>query len=451
MRQTPLEAVRFLDILGITATIPRRASPSRELEDHPHRAFSPEYHSEPECRTWLRCPSIAEEDTPDCCMRNSLSPSRQLERMYMNKGWFTNRNSDTTVVNSQQPLSLIVTKEPVKNLVRGASNGCTYGKSYKNDSVDTVDARIVSSVQNEAVNDPGDLKNNSKSAIFKQVTKDHNENLFRKHNVVRNIRLSLTQRDNNAVRSLLKAFSSPEKTLDKENNLERRLYSRTSRDDPRLGRPPLPDVVKDLPPCDRRSRTRTRISDVLRIRGKSADIWQHSSETESGDEAVAGLIARCQQVDKYVPVREKRLLFESLCRRAGTRFSSSDNINEMCEPYSLSGQPRTQSLHDLSKYNHNVAVKEICRYFEQRGGSRGELATRSPSPECRLRIQNPVLGSDLISTFTNRRQLHRAEKKLSRLKQNITEAEGNIWRLQDQSNKLNQSRRYVYVQIYYLW
>lgn len=91
------------------------------------------------------------------------------------------------------------------------------------------------------------------------------------------------------------------------------------------------------------------------------------------------------------------------------------------------------------------------RYFEQRGGSRGELAGRSPSPECRLRLlpgvdvgggggKVPLTGG---GETLRRRQAARAERRLGRLQQNVAECEQTIWRLQEQSDKLSHNSRSV--------
>lgn len=64
---------------------------------------------------------------------------------------------------------------------------------------------------------------------------------------------------------------------------------------------------------------------------------------------------------RYVPVKDKRLLFESLGRAAShPRFVlSSDNLPSLGDLTPDPPQPRAQSLHDLT--GNNVAVKEICR------------------------------------------------------------------------------------------
>jgi hypothetical protein len=109
-----------------------------------------------------------------------------------------------------------------------------------------------------------------------------------------------------------------------------------------------------------------------RLRAQSSGPVRKLSDSESEQEDVdekemAALLRRCQQVDNYVPVREKRRLFESLCRRGRRLAQSSDNLCRSAgtAEVKVRRKKRARSLHDLSR--SNVAVREICRYFEARG------------------------------------------------------------------------------------
>ncbi|KAG8266118.1 hypothetical protein J6590_078825 [Homalodisca vitripennis] len=387
LKQTPLEAVKFLDILGITATIP----------GDPDRSLSPEYHSEPENRSWeLRCSPPSQE-----CRKPSVPLS-------VPKNWYQRS------VESDQPLSLIITEEPKKECRR-----TSFRKALNFDTVseDVIDGfRVMDSICQLAKQSKNCFRTCNKSGID-NVPKCNEESVGK-----------------NRFKSLLKTFLSQEST--KGVTSSGPLHTLDMKDDGRTGRPPLPDVVKDLPPCDRRSRARTRTPTPLRLRGKSVDVLPSTE-----DSRVAELMARCQQEDRYVPVRDKRLMFESLGRASSQpRFVlSSDNLMSLGDLTPTSEPPRTQSLHDLSA--NSVAVKEICRYFEQRGESRGELATRSPSPECRLRLHAPKPAKSLGEETLRGRQMVRAERRLGRLRQNIAECEQTIWRLRGQSSKLSQNRR----------
>ncbi|XP_014255933.1 uncharacterized protein LOC106670265 [Cimex lectularius] len=120
----------------------------------------------------------------------------------------------------------------------------------------------------------------------------------------------------------------------------------------------LPDVVRDLPPCYRKSRSRRRElrnSKIILSRVQSMETLDalSSSENEMNE-----LLDRCQRTDEYVPVKEKRILFETLCKGR-------------CEsPYRPLEMGRAHSLHDLStpirSRENCVPVKEICRLFEQK-------------------------------------------------------------------------------------
>uniref|UniRef100_A0A1B6FLP1 PH domain-containing protein n=1 Tax=Cuerna arida TaxID=1464854 RepID=A0A1B6FLP1_9HEMI len=387
LKQTPLEAVKFLDILGITATIPGEAD----------RSLSPEYHSEPENRSWeLRCSPPSQE---------SRKPSVPLS---VPKNWYQRP------LEREQPLSLIITEEPKKECRRSSFRKAL---NFDTASEDVIDGfRVMDSICQ--------LAKQSKNC-FRTCNKSGNENVPK---------CPEESVGKNRFKSLLKTFLSQEST--KGVTSPGPLHPLDMKDDGRTGRPPLPDVVKDLPPCDRRSRARTRTPTPLRLRGKSVDVLPSTEDCR-----VAELMARCQQEDRYVPVRDKRLMFESLGRASSQpRFVlSSDNLMSLGDLTPTSEPPRTQSLHDLSA--NSVAVKEICRYFEQRGESRGELATRSPSPECRLRLHAPKPAKSLGEETLRGRQLARAERRLGRLRQNIAECEQTIWRLRGQSSKLSQNRR----------
>lgn len=86
-----------------------------------------------------------------------------------------------------------------------------------------------------------------------------------------------------------------------------------------------------------------------------------SSECETD---VAVLLARCQRVDHYVPVREKLTLFESLSRMGGRLARSTEDLGRSLNKPSPRGKQRARSLHDLNRAARSVPVREMCRLFE---------------------------------------------------------------------------------------
>lgn len=79
---------------------------------------------------------------------------------------------------------------------------------------------------------------------------------------------------------------------------------------------------------------------------------------------VQDLLKRCQNTESYVPVKDKLILFESLCK-LGRKVGNADD-----GPSRTASSKRAKSLNDLS---HNLgshkAVREICKYFENKKNS----------------------------------------------------------------------------------
>ncbi|XP_058797265.1 uncharacterized protein LOC131667686 [Phymastichus coffea] len=82
------------------------------------------------------------------------------------------------------------------------------------------------------------------------------------------------------------------------------------------------------------------------------------------EEDVARLLERCQRVDRYVPVREKLTLFESLSRMGGRLARSTEDLGRSSSNPSPKGKQRARSLHDLNRGLKAVPVREMCRFFE---------------------------------------------------------------------------------------
>nr|CAD7461855.1 unnamed protein product [Timema tahoe] len=94
-----------------------------------------------------------------------------------------------------------------------------------------------------------------------------------------------------------------------------------------------------------------------RGRARSRGVQSRRSHlSPGGDREVAALLAKCQQVESYVSVREKRRLFESLSLSKQRLAQSTDNLyTEELVPPEICGKKRAHSLHDLSR--SSVAVK----------------------------------------------------------------------------------------------
>ncbi|KAL1122202.1 hypothetical protein AAG570_003607 [Ranatra chinensis] len=125
----------------------------------------------------------------------------------------------------------------------------------------------------------------------------------------------------------------------------------------------LPDVIRDLPPCSRRSRSRRREWVGSKQRGQSA-------ETICRDDCqnrVSELISRCQRSDVYVPVKEKRLLFESLSHQERSGGLHHPQISATSSLLHKQPVVRAQSLADLTTTSQ--CVKHIARIFEQKSSS----------------------------------------------------------------------------------
>ncbi|ENN71206.1 hypothetical protein YQE_12135, partial [Dendroctonus ponderosae] len=79
----------------------------------------------------------------------------------------------------------------------------------------------------------------------------------------------------------------------------------------------------------------------------------NSSEVRPNDpeEVVESLLKKCQNVETYVPVKEKLFLFESLCKM-GRKVRSSEDVSLKPEK---STTKRAKSCHDLSSLNTQIA------------------------------------------------------------------------------------------------
>ncbi|KAF5291391.1 hypothetical protein FQR65_LT01701 [Abscondita terminalis] len=72
------------------------------------------------------------------------------------------------------------------------------------------------------------------------------------------------------------------------------------------------------------------------------------------------LLKKCQNSEKYVPVKEKLVLFESLCR-LGRKVRSTEDVSFKINL----DNKRASSMHDLSS-NSTKVVRQICKYFEDK-------------------------------------------------------------------------------------
>lgn len=102
---------------------------------------------------------------------------------------------------------------------------------------------------------------------------------------------------------------------------------------------------------------------TIKIKTDSIKSPQTSKDPE--EEVVESLLKKCQNVETYVPVKEKLFLFESLCKM-GRKVRSSEDVSLKSE---TTVAKRAKSCHDLSNLNTHIAVRDICKYFEDRGAS----------------------------------------------------------------------------------
>ncbi|XP_064213696.1 uncharacterized protein LOC100142429 isoform X2 [Tribolium castaneum] len=81
--------------------------------------------------------------------------------------------------------------------------------------------------------------------------------------------------------------------------------------------------------------------------------------TNIEEKNIENLLKKCQNAESYVPVKEKLILFESLCK-LGRKVRSTEDVS--CR--AANGTKRARSMHDLSNFSPHSAVREICKYFE---------------------------------------------------------------------------------------
>lgn len=98
---------------------------------------------------------------------------------------------------------------------------------------------------------------------------------------------------------------------------------------------------------------------------------QNDIQTNSEND-VENIIKKCQNTNNYVPVREKLILFETLTKM-GRKARSSEDVSlkkQLLFPnnHRKDGEiyKKTKSMHDLSTLKVQIAVRDICQFFESK-------------------------------------------------------------------------------------
>lgn len=154
--------------------------------------------------------------------------------------------------------------------------------------------------------------------------------------------------------SIITNNNTNEKSIKSFDNLKERLCSSTPIK--AISRTRFPEISPD---CIDKS-TRSALSAM------STSLSITTSRETSREEEVAKLLERCQRVDRYVPVREKLTLFESLSRMGGRLARSTEDLGRSSSNnLSPKGKQRARSLHDLNRGGaKSLPVREMCRFFE---------------------------------------------------------------------------------------
>lgn len=130
---------------------------------------------------------------------------------------------------------------------------------------------------------------------------------------------------------------------------------------------------------------------------------------QSLEPSVAILRMHCQDTEKYVPVRDKLALFESLCRVGRLARSSEELAAEAEQAWA----PRARSLHDLTRERSpHVPVREICKFFEKFGSSEVSLENKQTKPSPVI-ISQRRFSENLPVKIARHRQMPLREKHKS--------------------------------------
>lgn len=137
------------------------------------------------------------------------------------------------------------------------------------------------------------------------------------------------------------------------------------------------DILNLAEECKKRDQeTKKNLSSHV-IKQEKPETAENNANGPSGieEKAVENLLKKCQNVENYVPVKEKLVLFESLCR-LGRKVRSTEDVsyNKM-----EIATKRAISMHDLSNLNSHIAVREICKYFESKTTNKVEDTSKTNS------------------------------------------------------------------------
>lgn len=365
MRQTPLEAIKYLDIMGLASSPSDsnlfNATSSSITSTRSRRSSSSDRSS---CSSSGSTDSIV--TSPTLTQRRCRSELRLnltnsfKEDMYKAKDLITTKclgssTSCDSSASSEEDFNKCVDCQNKRNAkkslfqdeVDSAKNYFSYSDFQKQQARERI-RRVLSQKQSAE-------KPQASAIILKKYDIGSSLGYSRVYNVREGIQLKSYDLKN------IKQPTSTERVCSKKEStkldmLRKNTNQLTEKKD-------LNFVIRDYKSRDTKSFESIPIEEP-KVQKES------ESANQSDEETVEILLQKCQNSDSYVPVKDKLVLFESLCRLGRRLAKSSEDLVNM--PNNVTQHKRARSMHDLNT-NCGVGVREICKYFEKRRGNKEDL------------------------------------------------------------------------------